>query len=765
MNTSTMNTPRHSAPIAANIVTAQPSRRAACAVRPTPLAAAAALLLAWPLVSQAQEAPQARSPQAREGRPDREGMLGVVRVRAAREEVVKRIEAPNPVVVIGREEIEKTNDLTLGDFLRRQPGVSFTGPAGNIKDIRMRGLDKGYTQILVDGEPWLGSTKERQIQVDQLPMSMVERVEIIRSPLPDMPAEGIGGTINIVLRRANADELNVKLGTGALWFDGHRRPQTSLQVNYARIWDNGLSLALPFNYNHRHEVKTKPKVVEAFDAGTGALTSRSEELEFEDNRVREITLGPRLTWRPDARDTWTLHGFFNHNDGDKHKTKDAWTFDDPYYVYGGRTVEAEDKDRSSLMLGGQGQRRLSEDMTGTVGLGSQRAAEDKHKPAWTYDSSGVPGSTSQEDSTVRAHSHKAYGSLRWQATPDHRLNGGVELRLDDRADRKEKNGTVQAGLGDRFDVEEHTTTVFLRDDWQVAADHLLVPGFRWEQRRTESQAGDGSQRSGSNAAFNPSLSYRWSLQRQWRLRLAAAQTLRSPKFENLTSATTGGDGTVSTSPITTGNPDLKPERSRGFDIGVEHDFFGRTGWASLNYTQRLITDAMEKRTVQDDDGLYYNRPYNVDGVSRTRAIEADTRFDLRPLGLRDLTLLGNYSRFFSRKAGSSDPLGDQPHYVANLGMDWRVASLRTLFGWRYNYQGRIYKSAGEYESSQRLVDAFAYWDIDRTWSLRVSASNLLDTKKTKYKPTYDSSTGALTGLTREQESGARGLLFTLEARL
>ena len=113
------------------------------------------------------------SAQAQTAEPVREAMLDVVRVKAAREEVDKRIEAPNPVVVIGREDIEKTNDLTLGDFLRRQPGISFTGPAGNIKDIRMRGLDKGYTQILVDGEPWLGSTKERQIQVDQLPMSMV----------------------------------------------------------------------------------------------------------------------------------------------------------------------------------------------------------------------------------------------------------------------------------------------------------------------------------------------------------------------------------------------------------------------------------------------------------------------------------------------------------------------------------------------------------------------------------------------------------------
>jgi iron complex outermembrane receptor protein len=693
--------------------------------------------------------------------------LEEIRVQAVHEEVDKRIEAPNPVVVIGRDDIEKTNDLTLGDFLRRQPGVSFTGPAGNIKDIRMRGLDKGYTQILVDGEPWLGSTKERQIQVDQLPMSMVERVEIIRSPLPDMPADGIGGTINIVLRRAGANELNVKLGAGAIWFNGSREPQASLQVNYARVWDNGLSLALPMNYNDRHELKIKPKIVEAFDAATGTRTSLSESEEVENNHVREFTIGPRLTWRIDAADTLTLNAFVNVNDGDKHKTTENWTSLSPAtgnnFIGAGGTVEDEDKDRTSAILGGQWRRRLSDTLVGTVGLGTQRATEDKLKPKTTYNLLGDVTATELEDATVRAHSHKVFGDLRWVATERHLLTTGIELRRDDRKDKKLKNGVQQTGLGDRFDIEETKATLYLRDDWDLAPGHLLVPGFRYEARRTESAAGDGSRRNGSSEALNPSVAYRWEFAPQWRARAAAAQTLRPPKFENLSTAVASGSGS-STSPYVSGNPDLRPERAKGFDVGLEHDFFNRTAFAAVNYSQRFITDAMEKVTALEADGFYYNRPHNVPGTSRTRAIELDTRFDLRPLGLSDLTVLANYSRFFSRKAGSADPLGDQPHYVANVGMDWLVPQLSTLFGWRYNYQGRIYKSSKETESPQHLLDAFAYLHINAAWSLRVSGSNLLDTKKTKYKPTYNTS-GTLTGLTREQERSGRGLLLTLEARL
>uniref|UniRef100_UPI00307F7130 TonB-dependent receptor n=1 Tax=Caldimonas sp. TaxID=2838790 RepID=UPI00307F7130 len=224
-----------------------------------------------------------------------------------------------------------------------------------------------------------------------------------------------------------------------------------------------------------------------------------------------------------------------------------------------------------------------------------------------------------------------------------------------------------------------------------------------------------------------------------------------------------GDGSLS-SPYVVGNPDLKPERSRGWDLGLETDFQGRNGFAALNLGERHIRDMIAKETRLESDGFYYNRAYNVAGTSIVRTIELDGRLDLRALGLRHVALMGNYTRFFSRKAGSSAPLSDQPHYVVNTGMDWRIPAWKTLLGWRYNYQGRIVKNGGETESALHLLDVFAYWDIDRTWSLRVSGANLLDARKTKQKETYDSA-GRLTARTREQEAGGRSLLVTLEARL
>lgn len=99
-------------------------------------------------------------------------------------------------------------------MLRRLPGMTFTGPPGMTKDVRLRGLDKGYTQFLINGEPVAGAAPERQMQVDRLPADMIERIEIIRSPTAEYDAGGIGGAINIVLknRAENLTRLRAAYG-------------------------------------------------------------------------------------------------------------------------------------------------------------------------------------------------------------------------------------------------------------------------------------------------------------------------------------------------------------------------------------------------------------------------------------------------------------------------------------------------------------------------------------------------------------------------
>lgn len=122
--------------------------------------------------------------------------------RPGEDPLADRRDSPTTRIVIGREQVQRYNDATVGEVLRRLPGVSYSGPPGVVKDIRMRGADKGFTQILIDGQRIAGSGKEQQVQVDRLPADLIERIEIVRVPTAEMDSRGIAGTVNIVLRQA-----------------------------------------------------------------------------------------------------------------------------------------------------------------------------------------------------------------------------------------------------------------------------------------------------------------------------------------------------------------------------------------------------------------------------------------------------------------------------------------------------------------------------------------------------------------------------------
>lgn len=378
----------------------------------------------------------------------------------------RRQASPTPVFVIGRDEIDITNDLTLGDFLRRQPGVTFTGPPGDPKDVRLMGMDKGYTQILINGRALPGGGKERQVQVDQIPMTMVERVEIIRSPLPDQPGDGIAGAINIVLRERIENDLLVRLSAGVIQSARDTSPSGNVQLTWSRRSET-LDAVLPLSVIRRHELKTKPKVTEKFTAGTRSMLA--EEFENENNEVAEISVAPRLTWRPTADDTLVFSLFGNRNDGDKRKTREVWTSLTPAeggnFVPSGSDFENELKERHTVRAGLEWKRRFDSVWESGMQLQWQQAGEDKDRRKDSLDPLGSVTATETEVARMRHDSLGAGARVGWRGLPEHVLAAGADIAVERRDDDKLKikNGVPEVpGRGDRFRVDEQKQALWLR---------------------------------------------------------------------------------------------------------------------------------------------------------------------------------------------------------------------------------------------------------------------------------------------------------------
>ncbi|MFW9257372.1 TonB-dependent receptor plug domain-containing protein [Nostoc sp. CALU 546] len=59
--------------------------------------------------------------------------------------IEERQNSPTGVIILDQKEIQRFNYRTIGEVLRRQPGVVLGGPPGEDKDVRLLGLPKEYS--------------------------------------------------------------------------------------------------------------------------------------------------------------------------------------------------------------------------------------------------------------------------------------------------------------------------------------------------------------------------------------------------------------------------------------------------------------------------------------------------------------------------------------------------------------------------------------------------------------------------------------------
>ncbi len=127
--------------------------------------------------------------------------LDEVVVSATRNETSKK-EAPIIVNVSSTKLFEGTSSATLAEGMNFQPGLRVENNCGNCgtTQLRINGLEGQYSQILIDSRP-VFSSLAGVYGLEQLPVSMIERVEVIRGGGSALyGSSAIGGVMNIITK-------------------------------------------------------------------------------------------------------------------------------------------------------------------------------------------------------------------------------------------------------------------------------------------------------------------------------------------------------------------------------------------------------------------------------------------------------------------------------------------------------------------------------------------------------------------------------------
>jgi len=690
--------------------------------------------------------------------PDALATLPAVTVEAQREEHIARKQSAVATIIIGEQEIERFGDATVGDVLKRLPGMGFTGPAGVVKDARIRGLEKGYTLFLINGEPIPTAKKDRQLQVDRIPADMIERIEIIRSPSASMASEGIGGAINIVLKETaiNATRLRTAAGKNGSMDVGDALFQWS-----RRIGDLDIALGLSHTVGAEDVVEDKDTLNAA-----GAVTQK--EHKPKPVKKTETLLLPSVTWHNGA-DRLVVNAFLSKGTEDKIETSSVTSAANVYTKGVGKT---ENKDDAVTRLGLRYDGK-TEWGSWQAKAGVQQAKEDKVATNLENNAARVVTKTTLETELLKEKNHYV-GLNGTRAFGDHEIKGGIELS-DTRfsgAKTKFENAVNKTVASDQHQVDDDKKIAYVQDQWALAKNHTLTSGLRWERTDRRSTDAKGKSAETDFGHLSPSLHYRWEVRKNTNLRTSWSQTAKLPKFDQVSPFLTSNAGTIS-SPDTVGNPALRPERAKGWDLGVEHFFEGHRAVVGANLYNRDVKDYIQK-TTRLEGSRYVTRPQNV-SQARFWGLELDARLPIAQKGGHQWTLTANHAelRGWVKNAANAatGDVKDMPPRITSLGVEWAHSPSKWSVGTHVTHQpafstrGLNDDSVDEFKSrnASTMLDVYITKAVSPLAEFRLVAKNLLSVKKTERTTKY-ASTGAFSSAESKTERSKPTVYLTYEAR-
>lgn len=112
--------------------------------------------------------------------------------------------------VVASDAFGKIPEGNVGEFIKFLPGiqVSYGGTYSSNADatgIAVRGFGPEDTAIMIDGVPVSSASPaslSRAVGLDMLSINNAARIELIKVPTPDMPANSVGGVVNLVSKTA-----------------------------------------------------------------------------------------------------------------------------------------------------------------------------------------------------------------------------------------------------------------------------------------------------------------------------------------------------------------------------------------------------------------------------------------------------------------------------------------------------------------------------------------------------------------------------------
>ena len=610
-----------------------------------------------------------------------------VRISTHTEQVLSR--APSVVSVITAEDIRATGATNLTEALQNVPGIYIKSNLLGFKpQVMIRGSTAAsQTLLMVNGAPIKDLQWSSGIYYKGLPASTIERVEIIRGPGSALfGADAFAGVINVITKTAGKitqSEAGARAGsfdTQAGWMQSGGK------------W-NGFDVGFTAELSHT-------------DGHDPFIEKYGQSARYGyDNQDIRCSLG-NGDWR-------LLADYMRHSDMEIGLTGGAVL--DPL-------TRAEDSRYNIALL--YGNEAFARDWSLSTEL-RYRHIDSTSGDGFYEQPPGYPGypdgKRNLQRSAEKQLSFEASGLYTGFKTHAIRLGGGHNWQDLYSVEHWVNYGTGPDGNplpagGPLVNISnspyafapEKTRQIshlFLQDIWTLAHDWELTAGARHDHY------------SDFGNTLNPRLALVWQGTDRLTTKLMYGQAFRAPSYLELYSLTAA----------TTPNPNLKPERSRTWDMAFSY-LASRDLTLGLNLYRSAQADLIATNSAAANQ-------YQNTGSNTSHGVELEARWQ----ATKTLRLTGNLSD------RDDSAFNSVPRQTAYLRADWAF-----MPGWNWNAQANWIGKHLPY-GSRSPIGAYTLFDTTiryarrQGWEFAASVRNLFDVDAREYSSSTLSSNLPLPG--------------------
>ncbi len=661
--------------------------------------------------------------------------------------------APGSVSVVTKDDMEKRNIKTVDEALNTVSGVfdrRGKGLMDTMSAITLRGIpSQQRTLILMDGIT-LNDSYSGGVRYGGMAVEDVERIEVVKGPFSSLyGGYAMGGVVNIITKMPEKRGFTLKTGYGSSWDRGDAMDDLrKFYLSYGDKIKDKFSLFVSYGY------KTANGYPSDFNVQSSQPTAGITGWSYTTNNQGQTRYiigdkGDNRWWD----DNITLKAGYDFSKTSKVnlsfiRTRYEYNYDEPHSYLknsSGNPVWSYGSVKESSFLSGSGGREQNiysmgyetvfGDVKAKISLGLVEQEKSWYvTPDSTATRSGGAGKVSEPPS-------KAYTADVQFTIPlleRHIVTFGGSVKYGE-ADAKDTNltnwrdETSKNTLSYQAKGNNRTYALFVQDEIIILKNLTAYIGFRQDWWETEDgyvnqvgTAGYPKEYDSRNAsAFSPKAAIVYKPFEKTTLRTSIGKAFRPPTIYELYRTWTASSGTTYA-----GNPDLKPETTTSWDIGIEQGLW-KGAKVKVAYFENEMEDLIYRKRVT----ATYQELINA-GKAESKGVELEVeqRFDKR------LRLFANFTYTNAKiKENNAKPetvgkkLTDVPERMFNIGGDFEKgdfsASLTGRYvGKRYANDENTDTVSGVYTSYDPYftADAKVSYKLAKFATLSFSVDNIFD---------------------------------------